>query len=297
MGTGMQSAPRGRMSQPAHPERRSHRRAGFAERLQDLVYGIIRWAGGHVRGFYSALGVYLLIGFAIVVGALGLFALLVEVVFGGFVQRADEAAVVWMRGFESDFLDGLAVLGVALGSGIAAWVVIGIGSVLLWRSRHHFSVVLLWVALGGARFLNEVLKEWFDRPRPAFAENELDILGYGFSFPSSPSFPSGHALTSTVIFFTIAYLVARLEPTRRMRRATILGAAAVVLLVSLSRVYLGVHYPSDVLAGVLAGILWATFAALGIEVIRYFWSRKPEVVEAEADLGKGVEPLRDALPG
>ena len=278
-------------------DRRTHRRKGPIEWAMDLVYGTIRWTGGHVRGFYAALGVSLLIGQGSVIGALGLFALLVEVVFGGAVQSADEAAVVWAQGLESDLLDAVALVGVGLGSGGAAWIVILLGSIFLWRTGHHYSVYLLWIALGGARVLNTALKGWYDRPRPSLVEGDVEILGRYFSFPASPSFPSGHALTSTVIFFTLAYLIARLEPTRTMRRLTILGATFMVLLVCWSRVYLGVHYPSDVLAGFLAGVMWSTLAVLGIEVVRYFRSRKPEVAVEEQDLEKGVEPLREALPG
>ena len=114
----------------------------------------------------------------------------------------------------------LALIGVGLGSGGAAWIVIIVGSVLLWRTKHHYSAILLWVSLGGARILNDFLKATYGRPRPDLVREGVEILGYQFSFPASPSFPSGHALTSTVIFFTLAYLIARLETTRRMRRRT-----------------------------------------------------------------------------
>lgn len=282
---------------PSRSERRAHRRGGPIGRLQDLDYGLIRWLLRHVQGFYAALGVYLLVGLGFATAGLALFALLAQVVFGGTVQRWDEAGVLWARTLENDFLDILALIGVALGSGAAAWAVIIVGSVFLWRSKHHYSVYLLWLALGGARFLNTALKDWYGRPRPSLFPGDVEILGMNYTFPASPSFPSGHALTSTVIFFTLAYLIARLEPTRRMRRWTVATAAFFVLLVCASRVYLAVHYPSDVIAGFLAGIFWATFTALGIELVRYFRTRKPELAEEEQDLEKGVEPLREALTG
>lgn len=277
-------------------ERREQPRRGAVNRLQDPVYRGIRWAGDHVRGFYAVLGVYLVVGLIAAGAALGLFALLAEVVFGGTVQSVDDGILHWMRTLESPFLDLLALIGVGLGSQGAAWIFIALGTLFLWRSRHRYSVYLLWLSVGGARVLNMLLKDWYDRPRPSFFRDDLEILGRTFDFPTSPSFPSGHALTSTVIFFTLAYLVARLERTRRMRRITFVACGFVVAMVCLSRVYLGVHYPSDVLAGFLVGVLWSTVVVLGIEVLRYFRTREPELAAEEEDLEKGVEPIREALP-
>ncbi|MEX2584343.1 MAG: phosphatase PAP2 family protein [Gemmatimonadota bacterium] len=279
------------------PERRSWaRRAPFRWPL-DALYRTIRWVGHHSHGFYTAVGGFLLIGLGIALGTLGLVALLSNVVAAGVIQGMDEAVVLAARDMESPVLDALALVGAVLGSGTAAWVVMGAGTFFLWRSRHHYSVYLLWASLGGARLLNIPLKDWFGRPRPEFFRGEIDLLGRSFTFPESYSFPSGHALTSTVIFFTLAYLVARLEKTPTMRKDTFVAAAVVVLLVSLSRIYIGVHFPSDVIAGILVGFMWATTAALGIEVIRYFRTRKPDVVEEEKDIEKGIRPLQETVHG
>jgi undecaprenyl-diphosphatase len=276
-------------------DRRSwHRRRPFRW-IMDGVYAIIRWVGRHSRGFYGAVGSFLIIGLAAAVAALGLIALLANVVAAGAVQSLDDSIVIGARELESPVLDALALLGAVLGSGTAAWVVILAGTFFLWRSRHHYSVYLLWISLGGARLLNMPLKEWFARPRPAFFREEIDLLGWTFSFPESYSFPSGHALTSTVIFLTLAYLIARLESTKAMRRDTLAAAVLIVLLVGASRIYLGVHYLSDVIAGILVGFLWATIAALGIEAVRYFRDRHPEVAAEERDLEEGIRPIQEAL--
>ena len=274
-------------------ERRARPRRGL--RLPDAVYGALRWIGGHVRGFYAAVGLFLVLGFGLAAAALALFAAVARGVAAGATQRFDDAAVLWIHQYSSTPLDALALLGAALGSGGAIAIALAAGTVYFWRSGHHYSAFLLWAALVGGRILNTELKAFFDRPRPDFFAGELELVGVRVSFPGSPSFPSGHAITSVIIFGTLAYLVVRLEPTVRMRRWTLAGATALILLIGLSRIYLGVHYPSDVLAGYLAGFIWATFCALAIEAVRYFRTKKPEVVEEERDLEAGLEPIREAI--
>lgn len=273
------------------PERRATPRRGTFRPLADALYGTIRWIGRHVRGFYAAVGLFLAVGLGVALLALGLLALLAEWMAAGAVDRWDVAALLWVRQHEHPLLDALAIVGAGLGSSAAAWIVIFAGTFLLWRTRHRYSAYLLWVSLAGGVVLNRLLKALFDRPRPDLFDGDLELLRWTFSFPRSPSFPSGHALMAMVIFGTLAYLVARLEPTPRLRRLTFAAAALVILLVGLSRIYLGVHYPSDVLAGYLAGFVWATFAALGIEAVRYFRNRKPEVIREERDLEQGIRPL------
>ena len=121
----------------------------------------------------------------------------------------------------------------------------------------------LWVAIAGATLLNLLLKATFSRPRP-------DVFPWLVPHAGQSSFPSGHAMTSTVAYLTIAYLVARLQPSAALRHLTLAFAALVIFSVGLSRVYLGVHYPSDVMAGWVAGVAWASVCALGLEVVRHF---------------------------
>lgn len=282
-------------SPPPPRERRTHVRRGWLEPFLDWFYGLVRWIVGHVRGFYAAVGLFLAFGLGLSVGALALFALLAELVGAGVTQRIDQAVLVWVDRYTNAVFDGLALLGAALGSSGAVWLALIIGTVYFWRSGHHYSAALLWVALIGGRILNRLLKAFYDRPRPEFWAGDIELLGYQFSFPGSASFPSGHAITSVIVFGTLAYLIIRLEPTIRMRRWTIAGAAALILLIGLSRIYLRVHYPSDVVAGYLAGFIWATACALTIEVIRYAAARRPELAREEADLEKGIEPLREAV--
>lgn len=261
----------------------------------DALFTLTRWIGGHVRGLYGVLGVYLLIGLGLSAGILLLFLLLAHVVAGGAVQHLDVRALYWLQAHRSAVLDVLALAGTVLGSGAVAYGVLVIGLVALWTTRHHLSAVLLLASLLGGRIMIGLLKEAYARPRPRLFGERVRALGMTFDYPESASFPSGHAITSVVVFGTLAYLVARLERTRRLRRVTLLAAVSLVVLIGFSRVYFGVHYLSDVIAGVLVGLLWASFCAFGIEVVRYFRDRKPSVLAEEAGLAVGMRPVQEAL--
>ena len=247
-----------------------------------------RWIGGHVRGFYAAVGLFLLAGLVSTLVTFGLLLVLADLVAGGAIQSADKAIVQAVGDLKSPRLDALALVGAVIGSRMAAWCAIVVGTLFLWTTRHRYSAALLWVAIGGSVFLNAFLKEWFGRPRPAPERANIELLGWTFGYPDSFSFPSGHALLTTSIFFTLAYLVARLEGSRRMRRFTLALAFLMVTLVGLSRVYLGVHYLSDVVAGILAGLMWSTAAALGLEAAWYFRFRKPDVERVEENIEEPV---------
>lgn len=260
-----------------------------------LLRRALRWIAGHVRGFYAALGAFLALGLLLALCSAALFLAVVRLVAGGGVESLDREVLLWLGRHRSPWLDGLAMAGAVLGSSAALWAVLALGTVILARTRHWWSVALLWIALAGGRVLAGALKGAFDRPRPGQGGEPLELLGQTFTYPRSSSFPSGHALTAVIIYGTLAYLVARIETGRTARRATLAAAAVLVMGIGFSRLYLGVHYPSDVIAGVLAGLAWATVCALAIEAVRVFSARRPGVRAAEAGLEQGIEPIRDAL--
>ena len=126
--------------------------------------------------------------------------------------------------------------------------VIAVAGALVTRRQYHAVVMLLAATVGGI-LLNDVLKGLFARPRPDAALHLTEVR--------SLSFPSGHAMESAIIYLTLAALLARLVQSRALRLYFLGVAACLTLLVGTSRVYLGVHYPSDVLAGWAAGLAWA----------------------------------------
>jgi len=137
----------------------------------------------------------------------------------------------------------------ALGSMAVLGLFSGVVMAFLLFTRKFHACLLVAVALGGGLLLNAALKNFFSRPRPEYVTQ--------LHYVDSHSFPSGHSLLAAVVYLTLGALVARLVSTRR-QKIYVLGVAGLfTVLVGVSRVYLGVHYPTDVLAGWTVGLLWS----------------------------------------
>lgn len=135
--------------------------------------------------------------------------------------------------------------------------------------RKLASTIFLLASVGGGLLISSVAKEFFDRPRP-------DLVPHG-SFVHTASFPSGHSMMAAVVYLTLGVLVARTLPQRRLKIFVLSLAAMTTILVGISRVYLGVHWPTDVLAGWLAGAGWATVCMLVARVLARRGEVEPEV--------------------
>ena len=118
----------------------------------------------------------------------------------------------------------------------------------LLLSKMRSAAMFVMVSVVGGAVLSTLLKMGYNRPRP-----DLTTMSEQFT----ASFPSGHAMLSAVTFLTLGALLARFAPTRRLQVYSITGALLLTLLVGSSRLYLGVHYPSDILAGWCLGSAWA----------------------------------------
>lgn len=105
------------------------------------------------------------------------------------------------------------------------------------------------VAVGGALGLSTTLKGWFNRPRP-------DLVPH-LSYVSSSSFPSGHSMLSAAVYLTLGAMLARQQQSLALKAYFLIVAVTLTLLVGASRVYVGVHWPTDVVGGWAAGSAWA----------------------------------------
>ncbi len=212
------------------------------------------------RGEY--LGLHLTIGFLISLAGLLLFLLIARQVVGErSLTLLDLSVYQWLHRHATIVGYGTWSVISSLGSG-PAFVWIGVGVAALLTIRKHYLLLAVWaIALLGGGGLDYLLKETFERPRPAAAMDFLTRFSW--------SFPSGHSMGSLIGYGMLAYVISvEFTTSREVRRWIIAFCAILVLAVGLSRLYLGVHYLSDVLAGFCAGGLWLTACITGLEVAR-----------------------------
>jgi undecaprenyl-diphosphatase len=202
-------------------------------------------------GFAMTVG--LLLGLLASLGVILIFAELVEEVVEGESRRFDTAVLLWIGANAPDWLYWPMRVATSLGY---YWVVLPllvVAAYAFWRAGARISATLLTVSAGGSALLTTVLKTVFERARP-------DLFDRGV-VESSYSFPSGHATVAVGFYGTLALLLA--WRASGWRRWTIAAAGILlVLLIGFSRLYLGVHYPTDVLAGFLAAPLWVCSVGL-----------------------------------
>jgi len=141
------------------------------------------------------------------------------------------------------------------------------GGFLFLDGRRHMALYV-YVSVASGTLFSLVLKSLFQRPRPELAPYGADII--------TTSFPSGHSMLSAVTYLTLGALLARSQSRRRIKAYFLLLAALLTLMIGVSRVYLGVHWPTDVLAGWTAGASWAILCWL---VAR--WLQGRHAIEAE----------------
>lgn len=220
---------------------------------RSIFVRFLYWLGGH------ELGTLLLL--AGITTAIWAFAEVAEEVLENSTRTFDEALLLAMRN-SADLSDPLgppwleelgrditALGGVGVLALLAATV---IGYLLLSDKRRAAAVLTL--AMAGGLLLSLALKGIFERPRP-------DLVPHG-SVVYTASFPSGHSMMAATVYLTMAALLARVHERRRIKAYLLLVALTATFLVGVSRIYLGVHWPTDVFAGWAAGAGWALFCWL-----------------------------------
>lgn len=216
-----------------------------------------RWLG-------LALTVQLVLGLLLSIGVILLFAQIAEEVAEGETRWFDTAVLLWIHGHSPAWFYGPMRLITALGY---YWVVLPLMALAVYTFYHkgaQVSAAMLVISTVGSVVLTTVLKAVFQRSRP-----ELFDSGYAASFYS---FPSGHATVAVGFYGTLTLLLARrLKGFRRW--AVAVCGLLLVLLIGFSRLYLGVHYPMDIVAGYLAAPVWVSFVGLCYFLWRTFRRR------------------------
>jgi undecaprenyl-diphosphatase len=226
-------------------------------------------SSGWVWARLRALEARTLVAITLIVAALLAFLRLGDAVQAGRTLDIDQRIILALRDpanpgqprgsfWTKDILHDLTALG---GVAVLTLTVV-VATIFLWANgRRRHAGVLLGTVLA-ATFAGQLVKGAYDRPRP-------DLVAYGDYFSQS-SFPSGHGNIATVVWMTLALIVASLERTRTGKATALLVGGFISLTAGATRVYFGVHWPSDVLGGWLLGFAWTLVAWIALGP-----SRKP----------------------
>lgn len=178
---------------------------------------------------------------------------------------ADPIGPAWFQEMVRDFT--------ALGStGVLTLMVLATAGFLAMTGKGHAALFVL-LSVGGGVLISETMKWAYDRPRPALVPHGAEVY--------SASFPSGHSMMSAVVYLTLGALLARTQSDAGVKIYVLVIAVVLAMLVGTSRVYLGVHWPTDVLAGWALGGAWALLCWSVM-----MWLQARGQVEAEGDIQK-----------
>ena len=212
--------------------------------------------------------------FALVVAGVWALAELADEVIEGSTRNLDRDILLLLRagtvddpvgpGWVHEVMRDLTALGGIAVLTLTTVAVIGYFAL----QRKYASMLYVIVTVGGGLLVSSAAKEAFDRPRP-------DLVPYG-SLVHTASFPSGHSMMAAVAYLTLGVLVARTLSRTRLKVYVLMLAVIATLLVGISRVYLGVHWPTDVVAGWLAGVVWASVCMLGARYLARRGQVEPE---------------------
>lgn len=209
-----------------------------------------------VTGLLLSPGPILLLTILLIVLGVWLFVGITEEVLEAETQGLDERVLLALREpgnlrdpIGPDWLEQAAGDVTSLGgtASLSLFTVIVAG--FLWLNRKRGMLVLVLVSIVGGVIVSFGLKDLIGRPRPS-AVPHLAVV-------STASFPSGHAFMSAVVYLTLGILLSAVLTRRRLKLYVLFVALLLTFLIGISRIYLGVHYPTDVLAGWTGGLVWA----------------------------------------
>jgi|GEM_PF-2788057 len=226
-------------------DRPPDRRAG------SLPAGVLALLERQLPGRRWALAGYVVLSLVAALITVTTLLALLDWVLPGAIQRLDDAVLQWVADRQDPAWVEVALDVTALGNTLTVAIVVACVAAFLWLDGRRLDVAVLVVGGVTGRLATEFLKALFDRPRP-------EILEWG-THVTAAALPSAHAVSATLAYGAIAYLAGgRAGPG--LRGVLWVVASIAIVAVSASRVYLGVHYPTDVIAGVTMGALWMTFA-------------------------------------
>ena len=229
---------------------------------RELILASPQWLRKHLLPLLLTIRVA---GFLLAALGLWLFSAIADEILDKESFTFDKEILLTLRELHTPVLDKVMLGFTFLGEPVILLIVcLVIGTWLLIRGQRSQATILI-IAAGGAVALNNLLKVLFGRARPMLWERVVDVGQY--------SFPSGHAMISMVIFGTIGYLLSSKFPLWRI------GIISLTILlvtgIGLSRLYLGVHWPTDIVAGYAAGLVWLITCIFSLQV----WQERRAVAQ------------------
>jgi undecaprenyl-diphosphatase len=232
------------------------------DRASSMFRSPLSWLGGHSQA--------VLLACLLVVGGTTAFIALADLVEDGASRRFDERVLRAFRraddpsrvigpAWTEEAARDLTALG---GVTVVTLITLAVTGYLLLEHRYGSTLLLLGSILGGLVFCS-LLKHLFHRDRPNIVPR--------FSYVFTTSFPSGHSVMSAIVYLTLGALLARFVQRKRLKFYFLSIAILITFLVGVSRVVMGVHWPTDVLAGWSAGLVWALLCWL---IARYLQNKR-----------------------
>ena len=171
----------------------------------------------------------------------------------------DARVAAWLHQHASGTVTAV-MLGITHLHGEIGLIVLALAfAAILWRKRERFWLMTLFLAVPGTTLLNQLLKHAYERARPHFDDPMISLESY--------SFPSGHTAGATAFYMVLAAFLVSRTYDRRARAAIVIGSVVAVLLVAYSRMYLGAHYLSDVVAAAASSTAWLVVCLSGVHAL------------------------------
>lgn len=236
------------------------------------------------------------LAFLLLMGGLGLavlfivlFAELAEEVMEKEVAQFDNYVINGMEAVASKTLDKVMFIFTEMGS---VWFLTALSLVVLVvlgvKMKDKWGMLFFIIAVGGGSLLTIVLKNLYVRERPSI-NPDIDAIGY--------SFPSGHSMGSLIFYGFVIYLVIRTRQRSWIRWLFVAILSMLIIMIGSSRIYLGAHFPSDVLGGYIAGLIWLILNLVALEWIQWHSrSSVPPVYALRKLLGPLYRTVRTKLP-
>ncbi|MBA9026172.1 phosphatase PAP2 family protein [Peribacillus huizhouensis] len=213
----------------------------------------------------------LLIALLISLFSLMAFSLMAILISGKRIVQFDQKVISFVQGFETSLVTSIMKFFTFIGSMPVVLVIVLIALIILDKVlKHRTELVLFVVVIIGTPVLNQLLKFVFQRSRPDI-HRLIEVGGY--------SFPSGHAMNAFAVYGIISFLLWRHIPTFLGRTTLIIISGIFIFMIGISRIYLGVHYPSDIIGGYFASSFWLASAIWFFYRLKSEANRKKTLVE------------------